>query len=140
MWIWHVPYIFHQMVSMNGMQASASMNMLMNLHMLSLLIAGMLFCWPVITPYKEYRIAPLTSVLYLSSACVCCSLLGLLITFALSGTYTSYIGGSSEFLSVVRNKWNISVGIDQQIGGLVMWVPCCFIYFNRINGDFDKMV
>ena len=128
MWIWHVPYIFHPLVSMNGMQASASMNILMDLHMLSLLIAGMFFCWPVITPYKEYRIAPLTSVLYLSSACVCCSLLGLLITFAPSGTYTSYIGGNSEFLSVVRNQWNVSTAMDQQIGGLIMWVPCCFIY------------
>ncbi len=128
MWIWHVPYIFHQMVSMNGMQASASMNILMDFHMLILLIAGMLFCWPVITPYKQYRIAPLTSVLYLSSACVLCSLLGLLITFAPSGTYTSYISGSSQFLSVVRNQWNISVAMDQQIGGLIMWVPCCFIY------------
>ncbi len=128
MWVWHVPYIFHQMVSMNGMQASLSMNVLMNIHFLSLLIAGILFCWPVITPYKEYRTAPLTSVLYLSSACVCCSLLGLLITFAPSGTYTSYISTSNEYLSVVRNQWNISVAMDQQIGGLIMWVPCCFIY------------
>lgn len=128
MWIWHIPSIFHQLVSMNGMQASPFMNILMSVHMLSLLIAGALFCWPVIISYKEYRIGPLTSVLYLSSACVCCSLLGLLITFAPSGTYTSYIGGSNEFLSVVRNQWNISVATDQQIGGLIMWVPCCFIY------------
>ncbi len=128
MWVWHIPYIFHQLVSMNGMQVSAAMNILMTVHMLSLLCAGMLFCWPVITPYKEYRVAPLTSLLYLASACVCCSLLGLLITFAPSGTYTSYIGGGTEFLNVIRNQWNISMAMDQQIGGLIMWVPCCFIY------------
>lgn len=130
MWVWHIPYIFNQMMPMHGMQSSSvSMLLLMNTHLLSLLIGGMLFCWPVINPYKEYRIASLTSVLYLSSACVFCSLLGLLITFASSGTYTSYISSDvNGFLSVIRNQWGISIAADQQMAGLIMWVPCCFIY------------
>lgn len=79
-------------------------------HDLSALLAGFLFCWPVITPYPSLRLSPLRAVLYLATACVCCSLLGLLITFAPAGTYQG-------------------VGMtDKQIGGLIMWVPCCFLY------------
>jgi cytochrome c oxidase assembly factor CtaG len=29
---------------------------------------------------------------------------------------------------MIRNKWKISAAVDQQIAGLIMWVPCCLIY------------
>ncbi len=132
MWIWHVPYIFNQLFSMNGMANSTmhSMSFLMYVHMLSLLIAGIIFCWPVINPYR--RIAPLTGVLYLSTACVFCSLLGLMITFAPAGIYTQYIPLMDPYgyLPIIRNTWKISIADDQQIGGLIMWVPGCFIYLS----------
>jgi cytochrome c oxidase assembly factor CtaG len=66
----------------------------------------------VITPYAEYRLSPPKAVLYLSGACVFCSLLGLLITFAPAGTYRQVTAA------------------DQQTGGLIMWVPCCFVYLS----------
>lgn len=123
MWLWHIPYIFNQLFSMHGM-------LLMHIHTFSLLIAGMLFCWPVINPYPQYRMEPLKSVLYLSTACVFCSLLGLMITFSSIGTFTPYLHLSDNygFLSMIRNEWKISVAADQQMAGLIMWVPCCFIY------------
>ncbi|MGH2563733.1 MAG: cytochrome c oxidase assembly protein, partial [Ginsengibacter sp.] len=133
MWVWHLPFIFNKMVSMHGMQSSSlSMVVFMNMHLVSLLVAGSLFCWPVINPYKEYRIGALASVLYLSSACVFCSLLGLLITFAPAGTYTGYIISNdvNGFSSIIRNQLKISLAADQQMGGLIMWVPCCFIYLS----------
>ncbi len=133
MWIWHVPSVFNKLVSMYSMQHSIpSMRLFMSMHIMSLLIAGMFFTWPVINPYRQYRLGSLTSVMYLSSACVFCSLLGLLITFAPAGIYTRYINniGSDRFLSIIRNKWNISAAADQQMGGLIMWVPCCFIYLS----------
>ena len=82
------------------------------LHDLALLLAGFIFCWPVITPYPSFRLPPLNAILYLSSACVACSLLGLFITFAPRGIYRG-----------------ISI-TDQQVGGLIMWVPCCFLYLS----------
>lgn len=122
MWFWHVPYIFNQLFQMHSM-------MLMNIEMLSLLIAGMIFCWPIINPYKETRIAPIAGVGYLSTACVFCSLLGLMITFAPLGMYSPIHGiSNSTYLSMIRNEWNISASADQQIAGLIMWVPCCMIY------------
>lgn len=130
MWLWHIPYIFNHVFSMKGMENANSMNGFMFLQILSLLIAGIIFCWPVINPYKESRISPITSVLYLSSACVFCSLLGLLITFAPPGTYFHYqnLMDSYGYLSMIRNEWKISAAADQQMAGLIMWVPCCLIY------------
>lgn len=82
------------------------------LYDLGLLLAGFIFCWPLITPYPSFRLPALNAILYLASACVACSLLGLIITFAPAGTFKG-----------------ISTA-DQQVGGLIMWVPCCFLYLS----------
>ena len=134
MWVWHIPYIFNKLFTMHEMSTGAAhtMGALMYIHMLSLLIAGFIFSWPVINPYHQQRIRPLTAVLYLSIACVFCSLLGLLITFAPVGTYAHYLHNSDMYgyLPMIRNDWGISAANDQQIAGLIMWVPCCFIYLS----------
>lgn len=123
MWLWHVPFIFNMAMSGHGMG-------MMYLQWLSLLIGGIIFCWPVINPYRKFRIPALSAVLYLSTACIFCTILGLLITFAPLGIYSHYINiaDSYGYLNVIRNQWKISAGIDQQAAGLIMWVPCCLIY------------
>ncbi|HEY5461898.1 MAG TPA: cytochrome c oxidase assembly protein [Hanamia sp.] len=137
MWFWHIPYIFNQATSMHGMG-------LMYLQWFSLLVAGIIFCWPVINPYPEYRIPPLSAVLYLSTACMFCTILGLMITFAPLGIYSHYINIADTYgyLHLIRNQWKISAGIDQQAAGLIMWVPCCFIYLTAsmaiLINWFDK--
>ena len=86
------------------------------LHAASLLVAGVIFWWPVITPCRSLRLQPLRAVAYLASACICCSLLGLLITFARPGIYRG-------------------IGLtDQQTGGMIMWVPCCLVYLTASMG------
>lgn len=134
MWFWHIPYIFDQLFIMNHETQSVNHNMgaLMYVHLLSILVAGLIFSWPVINPYHQYRISPLSGVLYLSTACIFCSLLGLLITFARPGMYTGYTHSMDQdvYLSMIRNKWGISEPADQQMGGLIMWVPCCLIYLS----------
>jgi cytochrome c oxidase assembly factor CtaG len=110
MWIWHLPAIY-KMLPMAGMgPLSASAFLLSVIHPLSLFLAGFLFCWPLVTPYKACRLAVLPAVLYLGTACVFCSLLGLLIAFAPPAMFG-----------------HVSA-VDKQIGGLIMWVPCCVLY------------
>jgi len=82
------------------------------IHTPSLLLAGFIFCWPLVTPYPSLRLPALHSILYLASACVACSLAGLLITYAPQGMYRG-----------------VTIH-DQQSGGLIMWVPCCFLYLS----------
>lgn len=123
MWVWHIPAVFNYMFSMDGMA-------LMQVHQWSLLTAGIFFCWPVVGPYPEHRLPPLRAVLYLSTACVFCSVLGLMITFADPGTFSPYANMPSDTVlaSLIRHGWQISATADQQMAGLIMWVPCCVIY------------
>lgn len=123
MWVWHIPSLYNAMSAAgmgHGLMSTPDMaygfmpmlDRMSIVHAVSMLVGGFLFCWPVITPYVEYRLSPPRAVLYLSGACIFCSLLGLLITFAPAGTYRGVTAA------------------DEQTGGLIMWVPCCFVYLS----------
>ena len=132
MWFWHIPYIYHHVMENAMMHANFSAQCIMFAHHTSLLLCGFVFCWPVISPSKMFRINALAGVLYLSVACVFCSLLGLLITFAPAGLYTmqAVMPANIGLQDIIQNDWGISQADDQQMAGLIMWVPCCFIYLS----------
>jgi cytochrome c oxidase assembly factor CtaG len=119
MWFWHIPPVFD--FSFAAMNSSFGFFPL--LHAGSMLIGGILFSWPLFGPFRDKRIHPLAGVVYLFTACISCSLLGLLITFAPAGTYHHYVD-----MTIMGNPWNISRQQDQEAAGLIMWVPCCFVY------------
>jgi len=130
MWCWHIPAVFE--ASIAPMQHFAAVPLL---HTGSMLVAGALFSWPLVGPSPEQRIHPLSGVLYLFTACISWSLLGLLITFAPLETFRPYpafgpamIGPTMKSMSI--NPWNLSPAADQQTAGLIMWVPCCFVYLS----------
>jgi putative membrane protein len=129
MWFWHIPAIFNY--SMNA--AHTSPNAAIMLHILenvSLLVGGILFSWSIISPVKRFRLPALIAVAYLFTACIGCSLLGLLITFAPAGTYRHFLSATDVYHlnNVILNQWQINQTTDQQIAGLIMWVPCCLLY------------
>jgi cytochrome c oxidase assembly factor CtaG len=124
MWIWHIPVVFE---AMKNSQA------LMILQIVSLLVLGYIFIWPVYTPVRFMRLGPLESTLYLFSACVGCTVLGIFITFAPEGLYSSFFtGGNPVIQSVVSADWGITRAVDQQMAGLIMWVPACIVYVTNI--------
>jgi putative membrane protein len=101
--------------------------------MLSLIVLGIIFIWPVFTPISLKKMEPLQSALYLFSACVGCTVLGIFITFAPLGLYTVYYTGSNaSVLNLIQNNWGINSEVDQQMAGLIMWVPACFVYLTNI--------
>jgi cytochrome c oxidase assembly factor CtaG len=67
---------------------------------------------------------------YLFTACLGCSLLGLLISFAPVNTYHHFLSMHDAFgiNNIILNNWKLTARIDQQSAGLIMWVPCCLIY------------
>jgi putative membrane protein len=97
MWIWHLPVIALHSTELTW------------LHNATVLIAGLLFAMPVLTPFSQYRLSPISSMVYLATACVCCSLLGFIISLASPGTYA------------------IS-GVDQHTAGMIMWIPGSSVY------------
>ena len=123
MWAWHMPAIHNMAINNNSLYIA---------QLISFVLIGMIFWWPVFTPLERTRLNPLTGTLYLASACFGCSVLGMLITFAGAGLYTAYINpaDTAGLLALIRNDLCITPGVDQQIGGLTMWVPGCLIYLS----------
>jgi len=129
MWAWHIPFVFNYCM-MAGHASEALGFMMHALESLSLIIAGMFFSWSIVSPIKEYRLPALNGVAYLFTACIGCSLLGLLITFAPAGMYRHFLSATDVYglNNVILNQWQINQAMDQQIAGLIMWVPCCLLY------------
>ncbi len=124
MWVWHIPSL------MAIVKTSAFLQVI---HMISLLILGFIFNWPVFSPIGWRKLNPLPATLYLFSSCVGCTVLGIFITFAPAALYTQYFqGNNAAVIELVRNNWDISPETDQQAGGLIMWVPACIIYVTDI--------
>lgn len=129
MWIWHLPVVFNYAMNVGhtSPMAGALVHLVENS---SLLLAGMLFSWPLIAPATQYRLPALSGVVYLFTACIGCSLLGLLITFAPGGLYRHFLSALDPLAlnDIIVNQWQINQSTDQQIAGLIMWVPCCLLY------------
>jgi putative membrane protein len=101
------------------------------IQIISLLALGALFWWPLLGPRIQQRIPPLSGVAYLFSACLACSVLGILITFSPAGAVCPVFLQPPDqpgVLRLIRHDWGVTPAQDQQIGGLLMWVPGCGIY------------
>jgi cytochrome c oxidase assembly factor CtaG len=125
MWFWHIPAIFN-----GSMELVHTGNWLIPIvETISLIAAGMIFSVPVV--HRSMRIVnPLSGVLYLFTACVGCTILGILISFSPPGMYHHYLSMNDpwQLNSVITQRWNITMAADQQAAGLIMWVPCCLVY------------
>ncbi len=127
MWLWHVPTLCSASAS------SASVHVLQGA---SLLLMGTAFWWPIIGPWRSDWLTPLLGVLYLFSACVGCTILGIILTFAPLGVCPVFLHPVDRLgiLPLIQDNWGLSPARDQQLGGLLMWVPPCFVYLCGIFG------
>jgi len=121
MWLWHVPSVHDAAIASDRLYAAQQV---------SFVLIGIIFWWPVFAPVKARRLTHLRSTMYLASACLGCTVLGILLTFAGAGMYPAYLNpaDSAGILPYLRNDLCITPGVDQQIAGLTMWVPGCLIY------------
>ena len=91
--------------------------------------------------WTEQRISPAGAVLYLFSACVACSVLGILITFAPVSVCPIYATPPTDHLGIlnlIQATWGFTTEKDQQIGGLLMWVPMCLVYLGAIVAQLSR--
>lgn len=100
---------------------------------IALATSGVVFWWPVFGPVRRARLHPIASVVYLATACLCCTAMGVAITFAPRPLYPAYAGAA---------ELGISPRLDQQLAGLLMWVPGCLVYLSamliRLGGWFAE--
>jgi cytochrome c oxidase assembly factor CtaG len=127
MWLWHAPTLC------NAASQSAIVHRIQEL---SLFAMGTAFWWPILSPRLTHRIAPLTGVVYLFSACIACTVLGVIVTFSPVEVCSIYRNPVDRLgvLSLVRGGWGLTPDKDQQLGGLLMWVPGCLVYAVAIMG------
>ncbi len=125
MWLWHTPALCNAAVSSKSVSA---------LQTLSLLALGSLFWWQVLAPRDEQRLPPLAGVGYLFTACAACTVLGIILTFSPVTVCSIYMHPADPLglLGMVQQGWGISLQKDQQIGGLLMWVPSCLIFLSAV--------
>jgi putative membrane protein len=132
MWLWHARPLCNAAVSSQFVNA---------LQICSLLLLGTVFWRQILAPREEERLSPPGAVLYLFSACVACSILGILITFSPVSVCPIYAQPSPDrlgILSLIQANWGITPEKDQQIGGLLMWVPMCFVYLSAIIAQLAR--
>lgn len=132
MWFWHVPALCNAAVGSRPVYA---------LQTVSLLALGGLFWRQILAPRDSERLAPPAAVLYLFSACFTCSVLGIIITLSPVTVCSIYTMPSMDrlgMLPTIRDQWGFTSERDQQVGGLLMWVPMCLIYLSAIFAQIAR--
>jgi putative membrane protein len=132
MWLWHARPLCNAAVSSQFVNA---------LQISSLLLLGAIFWRQILAPREEERMSPPAAVLYLFSACVACSILGILITFSPVSVCPIYAQPPADrfgVLNLIQSGWGITPDKDQQIGGLLMWVPMCLVYVTAIIAQLAR--
>jgi cytochrome c oxidase assembly factor CtaG len=131
MWVWHVPALCN---------AAAASHWVSAVQTLSLLALGAAFWWQVLAPSGSQRIAPLQGVLYLFTACMACTVLGIILTFSPVTVCRAYLHPADRLgiASMLDEAWGMTPQRDQQIGGLIMWVPMCLVYLGAICGQLAR--
>ena len=131
MWLWHAPTLCN---------AAATSRTVSAIQTTSLLIMGSVFWWQVLAPREEQRLSPPAGIVYLFTACTACSVLGIILTFAPVSICPVYQHPVDRLgiLSTIRGNWGLTSDRDQQIGGLLMWVPMCAIYVTAILAQLAR--
>lgn len=125
MWAWHWPSFYE--AALQDQQTHI-------LEHLSFLVTGVIFWWPVRHPLPERRLAALPGLFYLVTALFASLVLGIILTFAPPEIYLAYLNPIDRYglLSLLRNEWNITRSLDQQLGGIIMWVIGSLFYLGVI--------
>jgi len=131
LWVWHIPVMYNATLESEFIHAFE--------HLL-FLITWTIFWWPILSPVEERRIAPLSILPYTFFAGVSNSFLGILLTYAPPGIYPEYVHPVDEYgaLHLIRNVWMITPEIDQQLGGLFMWVPGMLVFLFTAMGGLSR--
>jgi hypothetical protein len=110
LWIWHAPGLF---------QAALKSEPIHVLQHLSFLVFALLFWWTLIHG-RQGALGYGAAVLYVFTTSLHSGALGGLLTFAAVPWYSAYQGNTA--------LWGITPAEDQQLAGLIMWVPTGALY------------
>lgn len=110
LWTWHIPYLF---------QATLKSDLVHTIQHIFFLGSALLFWWAIIHGPRG-AMSYGAAALYVFTTSVHSGTLGALITFAGTLLYPAYRD--------TTGSWGLSPLEDQQLGGLIMWVPAGVVY------------
>jgi putative membrane protein len=110
LWIWHVPVLFEAVLHNEWVHTAQH---------LSFLLSALLFWWALIHG-PQGAMGYGAAVLYLFTTSIHSGVLGALLTVAGTAWYPSYAG--------LTSSWGLTPLEDQQLGGLIMWIPAGVVY------------
>jgi putative membrane protein len=108
-WTWHVPYLFD--LTLTSDLAHSAQH-------LSFFLSALIFWWSLF--YAHGRRTYGAGVLYIFTTAVHTGILGALLTFSSRPWYSPYLR--------TTEAWGYTPLQDQQVGGLIMWVPASLVY------------
>jgi putative membrane protein len=108
--VWHIPAFF---------QATLRSDAIHTFQHICFLGSALLFCW-ALTYGRKGRIGYGAAAFYVFTTAAYCGVLGALITFAPTVWYPAYRATTAV--------WGLTPLQDQQLGGLIMWVPGGILY------------
>ena len=73
-------------------------------------------------------------MVYLFSQGITSCALGIMLTFATPGLYPAYVTPTDPYgmLAHLRYDLGLTPALDQQLGGVFMWVPGCLVYIGAV--------
>ncbi|HWH56310.1 MAG TPA: cytochrome c oxidase assembly protein [Terriglobales bacterium] len=105
LWVWHAPKLFDATLESEWVHAAQH---------ISFLGTALLFWWTLFHKHAG-RLGYGGAILYVFTTAVHTSVLGALLTFAPHAWYAPY--------AQTAQLWGLTALQDQQIGGLIMWIP-----------------
>jgi cytochrome c oxidase assembly factor CtaG/cytochrome c2 len=110
LWFWHAPGPYRWALASEGLHTAEH---------LSFFIPSLAFWSLVLEPYGRRRLGYGVTMLFVAAMGMQMSLLGALLTFATRLFYATYGAGATI--------WGMTPLADQQLGGVLMWVPASVI-------------
>jgi putative membrane protein len=127
LWIWHIPAMFDATLESDWVHAAQHV---------SFFGTALLFWWAIVNSSLDWKNS-FVGVLFLFLTSLHSGILGALLTFTREAWYPAYSGTTMA--------WGFTPLEDQQLGGLIMWVPAGLVYigaglvmFARLLADSEK--
>ena len=110
LWAWHIPALYQATLTSDAVHAAQHF---------SFFLSALLF-WSALYGVGRSAMNYGAATLYVFGAAAHCSALGALLTFSTVIWYPAYVTTTAQ--------WGLSPLQDQQLGGLLMWVPSGLVF------------
>jgi len=110
LWSWHIPYLYEATLSSDAVHAAQHV---------SFFLSGLVF-WSALYGAGRSTMSYGAGVIYVFGTAIHCGALGALLTFSTVLWYPIYADRTE--------LWHLTPLQDQQLGGLLMWVPSGVVF------------